>query len=212
MTVLEPIIQRNPLIFKASLQTLAHELLVRPLLYLIETGVIDITSPLRRVFVVDGLDECDDPQKQALIIHAVATILGDILGPICFLIASRPETAISRAFQRENRLHPTLASIPLDDNDKTSSDIRQFIEDSFFDILDTHPLRTHIPLNWPERNSVDHIVWKSSGHFIYAATAIKFISSTDEHPARALQVVEGLVPPRMGNLSRSWTHYICIFW
>ncbi|KAF5327191.1 hypothetical protein D9619_004971 [Psilocybe cf. subviscida] len=199
MAIIEPVIQRDPLIFKASLQTQADELIVRPLLYLIETGVIDTTSPLRRVFVIDGLDECDDPKKQALIIHAVAAILSDNLGPICVLIASRPEVAISRAFQRENSLHSILATITLDDNDEASSDIRQYIEDSFLDILDTHPLRTHISLNWPSPDSVDELVRKSSGHFVYAATAMRFISSADEHPARALQVVEGLVPPREGN-------------
>ncbi|KAF5327795.1 hypothetical protein D9619_004941 [Psilocybe cf. subviscida] len=199
MAIIEPIIQRDPLIFKASLQTQAYDLLVRPLLYLVETGVIDITSPLRRVFVIDGLDECDDPQKQALIIHAVAAILSDNVDPICFLIASRPEVAINRAFQRENSLRSILATITLDDNDEASSDIRQFIEDSFLDILDTHPLRTHIPPCWPDRHSVNHLVEKSSGHFIYAATSMKFISSAAEHPARALQVVEGLVPPRVGN-------------
>ncbi|KAF5327798.1 hypothetical protein D9619_004937 [Psilocybe cf. subviscida] len=138
MAIIEPAVQRDPLIFKASLQTQAYDLLVRPFLYLIETGVIDITSPLRRVFVIDGLDECDDPKKQALIIHAVADILSDNLGPICVLIASRPEVAISRAFQRENSLHSILSTITLDDNDEASSDIRQYIEDSFLDILDTH--------------------------------------------------------------------------
>ncbi|KAF5327501.1 hypothetical protein D9619_004983 [Psilocybe cf. subviscida] len=199
LAVLEPIIQRNPLIFKASLQTQAKELLVRPLWYLIENGVIDNTRRLRTVFVIDGLGECDEPQKQALIIHAIATILSDNLGPICFLIASRPDVAISRALQREKSLHSILATITLDDNDEASSDIRHFIEDSFLDILDTHPLRTNIPSNWPERSSVDQLVWKTSGHFIYAATAMRFISSADEHPARALQVVEGLVPSRMGN-------------
>ncbi|KAF5327188.1 hypothetical protein D9619_004972 [Psilocybe cf. subviscida] len=177
----------------------AYELLVRPLLYLIESGVIDSTKRLRGVFVIDGLDECDDPQKQALIIHAVAAILSDNVGPISFLIASRPEVAISRAFQRENTLRSMLATITLDDNDEASSDIRQYIEDSFLDILDSHPQRTHIPSNWPGPDSVDELVRKSSGHFIYAATAMKFISSADEHPERALRVVEGLMPPRMGN-------------
>jgi hypothetical protein len=82
MTVLEPIIHRYPLIFKASVRTQAYELLVRPRLYLIETGVLEHSGTLRRVFVVDGLDECSDPQKQALIISAVASILRDIHLPI----------------------------------------------------------------------------------------------------------------------------------
>jgi hypothetical protein len=75
MAILEPVINRDPLIFKASLHTQGYELLVRPLLYLIDTGVIDNGTTSRRVFVIDGLDECSDPQKQALIINVVASIL-----------------------------------------------------------------------------------------------------------------------------------------
>ncbi|KAF5316018.1 hypothetical protein D9619_006130 [Psilocybe cf. subviscida] len=68
LVVLELIISRDPLIFKASLRTQAYELLVRPILYLFENGIIKIDDPRRRVFVIDGLDECSDLQKQALII------------------------------------------------------------------------------------------------------------------------------------------------
>ncbi|KAF5316296.1 hypothetical protein D9619_006137 [Psilocybe cf. subviscida] len=202
LAVLEPIINRNPLIFKASLRTQAYELLVRPILYLFENRIIEIDDPRRRVFVIDGLDECSDSdpqkqkQKQALIINIVASVLCEYDVPISFLIASRPEPAISSAFHREARLYATFASISLDDSIDAESDIRQFVEDSFLDILDSHPLRRHINLPWPNSSSVDRLVWKSSGHFIYAATAMKFIASSDEHPEHALHVIEGLQPSR----------------
>ncbi|KAF5316079.1 hypothetical protein D9619_006140 [Psilocybe cf. subviscida] len=196
LAVLEPIINRNPLIFKASLRTQAYELLVRPILYLFENGIIDSDDPRRRVFVIDGLDECSDPQKQALIINVVASILCDHHVPVSFLIASRPELAISSAFHGEKRLDQTFALISLDNSIDAGSDIRQFIEDSFLDILDSHPWRRHIKSPWPNPNSVDHLVRMSSGHFIYAATAMKFIAASDEHPERALHVVEGLQPSR----------------
>lgn len=148
------------------------------------------------MFVIDGLDECNDPQKQALIVH-VASILRDHNLPICFLIASRPELAISSAFQQERRLHEMFASIALgDDDDDTHSDIRQFIEDSFLDILDCHPFRYHIILPWPDPPSVDYLASQSSRHVIYASTAMKFIAASDEHPPRTLAVVEGLHPSR----------------
>ncbi|KAF5320825.1 hypothetical protein D9619_002232 [Psilocybe cf. subviscida] len=199
MSVLEPIINHDPLIFKASLRTQAYELLVRPILYLIQIGIMENTSLCGRVFVIDGLDECSDPHKQASIINAIASILCEYNLPISFLIASRPELAISFAFQREKSLRGTFAIITLDDDDDAKSDIRQFIEDSFHDILDSHPWKKHIKLPWPDPDSIDSLVWKSSGHFIYAATAMKFIASLDEHPVRALEVVEGLQPSRTGS-------------
>ncbi|KAF5322191.1 hypothetical protein D9619_000477 [Psilocybe cf. subviscida] len=196
LAVLEPIISRDPLIFTSSLHTQAYELLVRPILHLYKHGIIENNNPRRRVFVIDGLDECSDLQNQALIINTIASILCDYDVPISFLIASRPELAISSAFQKEKRLHLIFASISLDDNIDAESDIRQFIEDSFLDILDSHPWRRHIKLPWPKPSSVTVLVRKSSGHFIYAATAMQFIASSDEHPERALDVVEGLKPSR----------------
>lgn len=192
MAVFQAVIDRDPFIFKANLRTQAYGLLVRPILHLLDTGVLENTTAYRRVFVIDGLDECNDPGKQAFFIDVVATILYEYQVPVHFLIASRPEIAISRAFQAEYRLNGMFAAISLDDNDESRSDIRQFIEDSFQDIVDSHPMRNHIVLPWPHPMSVNDLVRKSSGHFIYAATAMKFIASSDEHPARALQVIEGL--------------------
>jgi hypothetical protein len=196
MAILGPTILGDPLIFKASLDAQAYELLVRPFLYLMKAGVIDNSAAFRMVFVIDGLDECRDPQKQALIVHIVASIICDYNIPLSFVIASRPELAITSAFQREKRLHSIFASISLDRDVDAESDIRQFVEDSFLDIIDYHPLGHLITLPWPDFASIMHLVLNSSGHFIYAATAMKFIASCDEHPERALQVVKGLAPSR----------------
>lgn len=112
------------------------------------------------------------------------------------MIASRPELAISQAFQQETRLHGMFTTLSLDDSADARADIRQFVIDSFGDIIDTHPMRKYIPLPWPNSRSIDDLVRKSSGHFIYAATTMKFIASRDEHPYRALQVIEGLQTSR----------------
>ncbi|KAF5326657.1 hypothetical protein D9619_004928 [Psilocybe cf. subviscida] len=194
IAVLEPVIHHDPLIFRASLHTQAYEFLVRPILYLADTGIMDTT--FRGVFVIDGLDECSDPQKQRHIIQAVASMLCDYPLPVSFLITSRPEVTTTSAFQRDKRLHGIFSIISLDADVDAESDIRQFIVDSFLDILDSHPLRHHITMPWPDPSSINELVRKSSGHFIYAATAMKFIASSDEHPACAREVVKGLQPSR----------------
>lgn len=196
IAILETVIGNDPLIFKASLDVQAYQLLVRPILHLIDAGVIENSTAFRRVFVIDGLDECINPQKQALLINIIATILCEYRIFIHFIISSRPELAIGHAFHQEKRIHGIFAVISLDDNDEARADIRQFIEDGFRDIVDSHPMRDHISLPWPSARSIDDLVWKSSGHFTYAATAMKFIASSDEHPARALQVIEGLEASR----------------
>lgn len=203
MSVLDPIIYGKPLIFKSSLETQASELLVRPILHLLDIGVIDSTSRHRIVFLIDGLDECEDPKnkkmKQALIIRVITSVLCNHNLPVSFLIASRPEMAISQAMQREIRLHAIMQTVSLDNNDEATADILQFIKHSFLDIRESHPLHIHIPTDWPLVDSVTLFVPKSSGHFIYAAVAMKFISSWDENPMGALRVIEGLEPSRTGN-------------
>ncbi|KAF5312240.1 hypothetical protein D9619_003797 [Psilocybe cf. subviscida] len=137
--------------------------------------------------------------KQALIIKVVASLLCEHNVPIRFIIASRPEVAIHAAFQKETKLLAVFTSISVDVDEDAQADIRQFIEDSFLDIVSSHPLGHHITLPWPSPHSIDKIVWKSSGHFIYAATVMKFIGSSSEHPGCALKAVEGLEPSRIGS-------------
>lgn len=212
ISILELVINHNPLIFKASLHTQAYELLVQPMLHLINIEEISVDSPLRKVFVVDGLDECSDPKKQALIIRVIASVLCDHNIPISFLIASRPEVAITSAFEREKNMHTMFGTITLEDDADARSDIRQFIEDSFLDILESHPHRMHIKLPWPGARVIDDLVSRSSGHFVFAATTMKFIASSDKHPGHALKVVYGLAPSRTGSpnsdLDALYTHIL----
>ncbi|KAF5322705.1 hypothetical protein D9619_002251 [Psilocybe cf. subviscida] len=199
MAILAPIIHRDPLIFTASLRTQVRELLVRPILYLVDIGVIGNTVGLRRVFVIDGLDECSDPQQQALVIEVVASMLNAHHIPFHFLISSRFEVAISNAFQKASGGHESFASISLDHDYDATSDIGHFIADSFRDIVKLHPLRADIPENWPSPRAIDNLKWRTSGLFIHAATVMKFIASPDGNPARLLQVVEELELSPMGN-------------
>lgn len=199
ISVLEPVVKRIPHIFKAALHIMVRELLVPLLRHLVEMGQIQEAEPSRRVFVIDGLDECSNPLKQAAIINSVATILCQFHIPVLFVIASRPELPISTAFLAEKQLYDLMEPVTLDDDHDARADIRQFVKDSFSDIVDFHPLRHHIALPWPHPQSVERLVSKSSGHFVYAAIAMKFIASDREHPTRALRVIEGLEPSRIGS-------------
>jgi len=50
---------------------------------------------------------------------------------------------------------------------------------NFADIKRTHVWKIFIPNDSPSRDDDNKLVWKSSGQFIYAATIIRFISSSE---------------------------------
>ncbi|KAF8986939.1 hypothetical protein BDQ17DRAFT_1435913 [Cyathus striatus] len=51
-----------------------------------------------------------------------------------------------------------------------------------------------LPTSWPSDDSVDEIVWKSSGQFIYASTVIHYISDLQCDPRKQLDVILGIHP------------------
>ncbi|KAF5318733.1 hypothetical protein D9619_011041 [Psilocybe cf. subviscida] len=187
MDVLAPIIDRDPLVFKKSLQLLS--LLIRPLQYLVELGVISDSPQTPRVFLIDGLDECSDSSQQQAIIRECAAICDKHCIPVKFLIASRPEHAISTSFSWYAQCNRALGTISLSEDADSEGDIRRFLEDQFLKIRLQHPFKKMIRSEWPNLDDIEGLVWKSSSHFIYASTAMKYIWSAKENPVRSLQVV-----------------------
>jgi hypothetical protein len=188
---IERAIEHDPLLFEKSLATQLQCLIVEPLKALAASGFFDDPSNCARLVIIDGLDECDDPRMQSMILRVLANALRDEKLPLIFLIASRPEQHITLTFNS-----PLLAglwrSLVLDDSYKPDDDIRLFLEDSFRDIKTTHPHRHLIPEAWPNPWDVTKLVRKSSGQFIYSSVVVKYISANIDHPPRRLEVIMGL--------------------
>ncbi len=74
-------------------------------------------------------------------------------------------------------------------------------------------MKQYIPEEWPPKSSVEKLLAKSSGQFIYASTVIKSISSLHVSPVRQLDVLLGLLPARSGvlpfsELDACYTHIL----
>lgn len=197
LQVLNPIIDSDPLILKKSLPVQLRCLLVPTLQHLVRLGIIKDAPNSPRVFLVDGLDECNDHSQRRIIVQAAATMCHEHGIPVKFLIASRSEHEISTSFKRYHcQANHSLGVIYLSDNPDAEADIRQFIEDSLQGIQSQHPFNQMIPSEWPDPRDVDRLVRKSSSHFIYASVALKYIWSAKENPVRSLRVVLCLEEPR----------------
>ncbi|KAF5327783.1 hypothetical protein D9619_004020 [Psilocybe cf. subviscida] len=192
MDVLGPIVDRDPLVFTKSLQRQVTNLLLPPLQHLVQLGSISDAPHSPRVFLIDGLDECNDPAQQLEIIQAAAAVCHEHSIPVKFLIASRPELEISTSFRSYEEKGFALGATPLSEDPNAAYDICHFIKAKFLKIRLGHPFKNMIPVGWPHISDIYKLVWKSSFHFIYASIAMKYIWSAQEDPTRSLQVILGL--------------------
>jgi len=183
-------ISKNPLIFELSLEVQLTALIAEPL-----AEIAQITPrPLSpRLFIIDGLDECDNESAQSQVVRMFVDGLRQIQHsfPHKVLFASRPETHLVPTFGTRNII-PHLRRIRLGDGWDIDADIRKFLVDSFDDIKHEHPLGRLLEKDWPSPDIIDTLVLRSSGQFIYASTVIKYIKLHRHHPVERLKVVLGL--------------------
>ncbi|KAF9539659.1 hypothetical protein CPC08DRAFT_717422 [Agrocybe pediades] len=190
-------IQEDPLIFKKTLQRQFIVLIIQPLRthFSIDQSV---QYPVPFLIIIDGLDECIDPNAQKAILTGLAESLGDSNIHIQIFIASRPEHEIKLSFSSKclKDIH-TVLSLDLQDGYDSESDIRLYLTDRFAEIKDDFNNRTtgrRLDQDWPGERVIEKLVWKSSGQFIYAATVIRYVESTRHRPDHRLDTILNLRP------------------
>ncbi|KAK7024708.1 hypothetical protein R3P38DRAFT_2626070 [Favolaschia claudopus] len=138
------------------------------------------------VMVVDGLDESEGETRQQDILRSIAVSLSS--QPLLrVLIVSRPEAHIKELF-----CEPPLQLFEQLNVLGSMEDVRVYLVDEFKRICKTHSIMATTSSAWPEDELIQHIVTKSSGHFIYAATIIRFVEDKDFDPVERLASVTQL--------------------
>ena len=160
------VISHDPHIFSASLADQMKKLVVGPLNLLTPCGIVP------HVIVLDGLDECLSEDDQQLVLDVISETLYPLNPDLRVLICSRPEPAISTAF-RGAIIQGISTSISLSHDADSDADIRTFLVEQFVKLR--RKLLDAPNGEWPTTADIDHIVQKSSGHFIFAATAVKYV-------------------------------------
>jgi hypothetical protein len=170
---IEKAVDGDPALFERSLEAQLTTLAIEPLLQLKDTGYF-IRNPSARVIVIDGLDECNNPEFQCYILEVIAGVLQQLDLPLLFLIVSHPEQHLTAAFNF-GTLDKNTTRIALDDDFCPEDDIRIFLRDSFAKVKQTHPLKAHIPSGCPAHDLINTIIQKSSGQFVYASTQTQLL-------------------------------------
>ncbi|KAJ6491203.1 hypothetical protein C8R45DRAFT_991657 [Mycena sanguinolenta] len=136
--------------------------------------------------IIDGLDECEGHNVQREILRVIRQTSSDHTIPLRFFIASRPEPHI-----REMLESPFYSGHYRSfDVEKSFRDVFKYLSDEFARIHREHDTMRNIPRPWPSPDVLDNLVEKSSGHFIYASTIIKFIDDKNYRPMQRLAVVQ----------------------
>ncbi|KDR73130.1 hypothetical protein GALMADRAFT_251694 [Galerina marginata CBS 339.88] len=189
---IEAAIEENPLIFSLSLWDQAHALIVSPLLAWCRDNPTDeYRQKYPHVIIVDGLDECQDPNKQCKILQVLCRILRTLPIPVALLLASRPEHHIRSAFDLGN-LNRASSRLALDDSYNPDADIKKYLNERFSQIEQHH--RPYLPISpWPSPEVVDKLVTKASGQFIYPSTVVKFVGSLRHNPVKRLDMILGII-------------------
>lgn len=180
-------IDHNPLIFEQSLESQINELIIGPLRQL------QASVPWKLLLIIDGVDECTREEEQTTLIRTLAKLLKDQDLPLIILLCSRGEHQIKMAFNARE-IRRNLRRFILDYAYQHGNDVRLFLQNSFREIRETHPMSYLLEPNWPSPIHLQEILNKSSGQFIYGAVVVKFISHPRMHPATQLDIVRGLRP------------------
>ncbi|KAJ7469911.1 hypothetical protein B0H11DRAFT_1386938 [Mycena galericulata] len=173
-------VEDDPSVVARRMDDQFHELITRPCQLL--------NDNLPHLLLIDGLDECEHQSAQLEILRVVINATGSHSQRFKVLIASRRESYIREEFERPS-YHGLYFSVNVE---QSFNDVWKYLHDEFSRIHHEHPTMRAVPRPWPSSQVMYELVQRSSGHFIYAATVIRFIDDRDFRPTRRLETI--LIP------------------
>jgi len=182
----------------------------------LQTLIVDAfhdLSPLPQhsyLVIIDGLDECDDKAIQQSILQLLCETITVHKLPLRFLIGSRPESHISSSFDQES-LYRITHRVVLDETFNPGRDIRVFLQDGFAKICAENSILSHVEQPWPGEGIIDLLVQRSSGHFIYATTVLKFVGADFCSPTKKLALVLKPDPAAFSDLDQLYTQILSVY-
>ncbi|KAF6761788.1 hypothetical protein DFP72DRAFT_630832 [Ephemerocybe angulata] len=179
-------VEDDPLIFKQTLKIQIERLIVRPISRLPPQ---DLARFPYAVFI-DGLDECAEEDRQRELLAALKACFLNGRTPFRIFLASRPELPIFEALQPGGYLREVAYHIRLSDDYDASADIRRTAQRRLTELGQ----RRQLERDWYSERDVEAIVEAASGQYIYAATAIRYLSDSRGSPAERLRTIINWAP------------------
>ena len=152
-----------------------------------------IVGPLKAaniptLIIIDALDECKDEEPASAILSILSRYVNEI-PTVKFFITGRPEPRIRTGF-RLKPLLPITEVLKLHEvkPETVNNDIKLFFQTK---LTEHAKERSDCSLteDWPSSSEIDTLCEKAAGFFIYASTAVKFITSSYHTPTEQLNMI-----------------------
>ena len=160
--------------------------------------------------IIDGLDECHDKATQQSILRLLCELITVHNLPLRFLIGSRPESHIRASFDQES-LYTITRRVVLDEKFNPGRDIWVFLQHGFAKICADNSIMSRVEQPWPSEGTIDLLVQRSSGQFIYAATVLKFVGADFCSPTKQLALVLKPDLTAFSDLDQLYTQILSVY-
>lgn len=177
------VVDSDNTILHRSLESQLRKLIIEPL-----QSATHTLPPKHYVIIIDDLDGCYGKISQYALITQISNSL-DRHRPrvsLTFLISSRPDHSVQRSLEVDNIFSRMTVNFMLKPSPK---DVRTFLVAGFERICMEHPYRTSSIRGWPSKETIDILVERSSGYFIYPGAVLKFVSDPKHLPVERLDIV-----------------------
>ena len=147
----------------ATLQSKFNCLLHRPL----DAVSSQIHHPV--LIVLDAIDECGTPEARRGLLNVLRNLVPNLPPNFRFLITGRPE---------EDVLSLSLSNVQMvtldQQSDESKEDVYTFIRHELGNLRSLNML--NVPASWPWDENIRTLSHRADGLFVWASTAVKFVS------------------------------------
>ncbi|KAL0958490.1 hypothetical protein HGRIS_000629 [Hohenbuehelia grisea] len=166
----EPVVNKYANIGLMQIEAQFRELIKGPL----DAAAAELAKQGSTVIVLDALDECGSPSDRSRLLSLLAERTAHLPSAFRFIITSRNEPDISRAFSGKAHVrHVTL------EVDPRNGDIDIYLRAELADIAKKNPGME----SWPSDEELVALAKRAEGLFIWASTACKYLDAYNP-PAR----------------------------
>ncbi|KAF5319035.1 hypothetical protein D9611_012653 [Ephemerocybe angulata] len=180
------VVEDDPLIFWQNLRAQLERLIVGPVSQLPPSDFASFPYAL----FIDGLDECLDERRQRELLVAIQASLLNDRTPFRIFIASRPELPIFEALRPGGHLYKVAYHLRLSDDYDATGDIRRTLQRRLTELGE----RRGLSPDWFSEAEIEVIVAAASGQYVYATTAIRYLSDSRGSPVDRLRHILSWVP------------------
>lgn len=196
-------IEVDPTLMEKSMKEQFEKIILQPFFKL-----SDPQKSLRRVIVIDALDECEREGDIKVILDLLSQVPNTASLSLRIFVTSRPELPVRLGFKTMAEgvyQDLILHEIP---RSTIEHDIAVFLTDEFSKIRDTHnSLRPghSLPSSWPGPANIQTLVEIAVPLFIFAATVCRFVADERWDPQEQLEnVLKHQFASQASNLDRTY--------